>query len=96
MLSTIREYVLELLDQATEAHTIHQQHAHFYTQLAPMAELKLQGGEQALWLNQLELEQANLRAALSWSLESVSADTLLGLRLAATLGLFWVMGQSIQ
>jgi predicted ATPase/DNA-binding SARP family transcriptional activator len=91
MLSTIREYARELLDQGAEAQTVRSQHAQFYTQLAQAVEPKLQGGEQAFWLSQLEVEHANLRAALSWCLEDAHADALLGLRLAATLGLFWVM-----
>ena len=64
-------------------------HLTFYLKLAEEAEPKLQGAEQATWQKKLNTENGNLRAALAWSLEG--GDTETGLRLAATLGQFWLM-----
>ena len=44
------------------------------------------GTEEAAWLGRLEVEQDNLRAALSWSIEQ---DAEMGLRLAGELRWFW-------
>src|SRR3712207_8613117 len=48
-------------------------------QLAEESSPKLFGSEQAMWINRLETEYPNLRAALEWS--DVSGQTETGLRL---------------
>jgi tetratricopeptide (TPR) repeat protein len=91
MLETIREYALERLADSEETEVIQRQHANFFVALAEEAEPKLNGAEQMTWLNQLEAEHDNLRAALGWALEREGADAELGLRLTAALGMFWFM-----
>ena len=86
MLETIREYALERLAESGEAEAIRKQHARFFLALAEEAEPKLYGAEQAAWLDRLEMEYNNLRAALAWSIDR-AIDV--GLRLAGTLGRFW-------
>jgi predicted ATPase/DNA-binding SARP family transcriptional activator len=86
MLETLREYALEHLASSGEAETIQAQHARFFLALAEEAEPELYGVETGFWLDRLELEHDNLRAALAWSLD---ANLELGLRLAGTLGRFW-------
>jgi predicted ATPase/transposase/transcriptional regulator with XRE-family HTH domain len=87
MLETIREYALERLEASGEEDILRRQHAAYYLELAEGAEPQIQGAEQAVWLDRLEMEHDNLRAALSWALTARAAE--IGLRLAAALGEFW-------
>lgn len=88
MLETIREYALERLEASGEATDILRRHAEYFTALAEEAEPALSIGQLAgHWPSRLEGEQANLRAALAWSLDQ--EDPELGLRLAAALVWFW-------
>jgi tetratricopeptide (TPR) repeat protein len=57
-------------------------------ELAETAEPKLHGPEQVAWLDRLEAEHDNMRAALAWSQsEPDGAET--GLRIASSLAWFW-------
>jgi predicted ATPase/transposase/DNA-binding XRE family transcriptional regulator len=69
MLETIREYALERLKASGEEDLLRRRHAAYYLALAEVTEPKIQGAEQAAWLDRLEMEHDNLRAALAWSLE---------------------------
>jgi predicted ATPase/DNA-binding CsgD family transcriptional regulator/DNA-binding XRE family transcriptional regulator len=86
MLETIREYGLEQVQANTEMDDACQRHAEYFLTLAEQAERELTGPNQINWLGRLESEHNNLRAALSWS---SSNDPDMGLRLAASLWLFW-------
>ena len=91
MLETIREYALERLKAYGEAETMRRQHATFFLQLAEEAEPELVGLQQAVWLERLEREHDNLRAALQWFLErgEVGPSREMALRLAGALRQFW-------
>jgi predicted ATPase/transcriptional regulator with XRE-family HTH domain/Tfp pilus assembly protein PilF len=87
MLETIRAYGLEQLEICGEALLLQRAHAEYYLALADTAEPKLKGTEQALWIERLEREHDNLRAALWWAQAQEQVE--MGLRLAAALGRFW-------
>lgn len=87
ILETVREYALERLAAAGEADALRERHAGFYLALAEQAEPGLIGPRQAVWLDRLQQEHDNLRAALRWLVEHGPADH--GLRLAAALRRFW-------
>jgi predicted ATPase/DNA-binding XRE family transcriptional regulator len=88
MLETVREYALELLESSGEAETIRQAHAAYFLTLAEQAEPNLTGPAQAEWLNRLEVEHDNLRAALTWA---VGHNPTLAICLAGALWRFWWM-----
>ncbi|HEV2660193.1 MAG TPA: tetratricopeptide repeat protein, partial [Ktedonobacteraceae bacterium] len=97
MLETIREYALEMLDANGEERVSRHAHAVYYMTLAEESERELVGSQQAAWLERLEQEHDNLRAALDWSLQQ-DEDAIetqrrveLALRLAGALRRFWQM-----
>ena len=87
MLETIREYALEQLGRRSEAAALQRWHAEYFVALAEQAEPELVGPHQVAWLDRLERDLDNLRAALAWSLEHGEIE--LGLRLAGALSAFW-------
>ena len=87
MLDTMHEYAYERLQANGEAERFHTYHAAYFLQFAQAAEPELRGPQQTHWLQRLELEHDNLRAALSWALNG--RNTELGLQLAAALTWFW-------
>jgi len=87
LLETIREYAHRKLDEAGEAVRMRDRHLDLYLARAEEAMPKQFEAYQQLWLNWLESEHDNLRAALTWALESKRIEE--GLRLASALTLFW-------
>src|SRR5579859_4519531 len=88
MLETLRAYGLQELKTSGEQDVMQQRQARFFLALAEQAEASLEGAEQVAWMDRLEQEHDNLRAALEWSLTAPGAEPLCW-RLAGTLGLFW-------
>ena len=88
MLETVREFAQEQLAASGEAEENQRQHAAYFLALAEAAERRLQGEEQAEWLDRLERDLANFRAAFEWLLVY---DHEQALRLAGALRSFWRM-----
>jgi predicted ATPase/DNA-binding CsgD family transcriptional regulator len=88
LLETVRQYAAERLavragPEVVDTHTAHRDH---YLALVETADTHLRGRDQAVWLNRLEAEFDNIRAAVAFSIaDPDSAEP--GLRLAA--GLRW-------
>jgi predicted ATPase/DNA-binding CsgD family transcriptional regulator len=89
MLETIREYGLVCLQASGEAEHRERLHAEYFLALAEEAAANLNGREQKAWLERLEHEHANLRAALNWLIQT--EQTALALRFVSALSLFWTM-----
>jgi non-specific serine/threonine protein kinase len=77
-----------LLD-AGEVDTLCTRHLDFFMTLAEQAEPQLHGPDQVAWLDRLEAEHDNMRAALSWVLEQGISEA--ALRLSVALAWFWVV-----
>jgi predicted ATPase/DNA-binding CsgD family transcriptional regulator len=88
MLETIREFGLERLAEVRELAGVRRRHAEYFLDLVERAVPRLRGPEQIAWLDRLETEHDNFRAALEWSLGE-DGDTELALRLSGALAWFW-------
>ena len=86
-LEPVRQYAREKLGQSGEAEVVRRKHAAFFLALAEEAEPRLRGPQDREWLERLEEEHDNMRAALLWVLERGEFE--LGLMLAGALGMFW-------
>lgn len=96
MLETVREYAAERLQESGEDASARAAHANFVAALAEEAESPLRGPEQVRWLDRLERETGNVRAALEWSTstggsrdQGSSARLEVGMRIAGSLSRFW-------
>jgi predicted ATPase len=87
MLSTIREYAQERLDQSGEGPEIRRRHTQAYLDLAERAASTYATSEGKRWLERLEPEHDNLRAAIEWAIEA--PEPPIALRLVAALWRFW-------
>ncbi len=89
LLETVRQYAAGQLDTHGPAAVTHARTAHrdYYLALAEAAAPHLVAHDQAAWLDRLDAELGNLRAAIAFSL--TQADFEPGLRLAASLRVYW-------
>jgi non-specific serine/threonine protein kinase len=83
LLETIREYAQERLAVSDDWSATRDRHLECFLKLAEETAPKLIERYQQIWLDWLEVEHANFRAALAWSLESGSIEA--GLRIAIAL-----------
>jgi predicted ATPase/DNA-binding XRE family transcriptional regulator len=88
MLVTIREYARQRLQDSGEETEIRNWHLEYFGDLAKQARPHLGGPEQLAWLDRLDLEHDNIRAALRWA--QTSGFLAAGLHLATDLQLFWI------
>jgi predicted ATPase/DNA-binding CsgD family transcriptional regulator len=96
MLETIREYGLECLCACRELEQTRRAHAAYYLALAEEAESQVAGPEQVRWVQRVAREQANLSAAMQWTLAPGEGGPAMevALRLAGALRVYWrVLGQ---
>ena len=89
LLETVRQYAAGRLDALGPSAAAGARIAHrdYYLALAEAAAPRLVAADQAQWLDRLDAELGNLRAAIAFSL--TQADPVPGLRLAASLREFW-------
>jgi predicted ATPase/DNA-binding SARP family transcriptional activator len=87
MLETVREEALARLASEGKLEEFRRRHAGRFLDLAASAETGLTGAAQAEWLDRLERELDNIRAALDWCLSSGCVED--ALRVLSALERFW-------
>jgi predicted ATPase/DNA-binding CsgD family transcriptional regulator len=91
MLETIREYGWECLVANEEAEVSQRAHTDYYLRLAESAEPELGRPQQMVWLERLEREHDNLRAAMHWLVELVEAQ-----KAGPSREMAWRLGDALQ
>jgi predicted ATPase/DNA-binding CsgD family transcriptional regulator len=91
LLETVRQYAAGQLDALgpAAADAARLAHRDYYLALAEAAAPRLIGLDQAAWLDRLDAELGNLRAAIAFS--QAQPDPEPGLRLAALLRVYWMV-----
>jgi predicted ATPase/class 3 adenylate cyclase len=88
ILETIREFGLDRLrEEDDQGLATEQAHAGYFLSVAEQALAGLVGAQQESWLARLDAEGANIRAALTWSVEHGATET--AVRLARALWRYW-------
>jgi predicted ATPase/DNA-binding SARP family transcriptional activator/uncharacterized protein HemY len=87
-LETVRQYGWEQLRQTESWAAWRNRHRDYFLQYVQDAERKRLGPEQQVWLQQLETEHDNLRAALNWCEEAADGAES-GLEFVGLLWRFW-------
>jgi predicted ATPase len=101
MLATIQEYAQEQLEAHGEQAAVQERCVQFFLTLAQTAEPLLYQPQRDAWperddwMERLESEDGNLRAALSWCQENSNAVQI-GLRLAGALTFYWLLSGNIR
>ena len=88
LLETMRAYSAEKLLRPASTKAVRLRHLEVFADLADEADRSFSGEQAAEWLDRLESEHDNLRAALEWS-QREGGDPVMGVRLVAALHMFW-------
>lgn len=76
LLETIRQYSYDQLVLSREASHLRDRHLEYFTRLAEEAEPHLRAAEMIEWLDILDRDADNLRAAMEWGLENCNPRVL--------------------
>jgi predicted ATPase/DNA-binding CsgD family transcriptional regulator len=93
LLKLVRDYALERLAECGELAQARDAHAAYYLEFAEKAFAR-NDADRAAWIDRLEREVENLRAALEWLLEQKQGEE--ALRLAAALRRFWSLSEYLS
>jgi predicted ATPase len=95
ILETIHEYASEQLVASGEVAALQERHADYFLRVAEEADPYMYGPERDVWIERLDREEANLRAALAWSKADKDAVQT-GLGLVGALGYYWSLRGSVR
>lgn len=74
MFRTLRDFGLEQLDELGETEAARRTHAEVMVRLAELAEPNMILPEQSVWLDRLDADRGNIRAAVEWALANGHAE----------------------
>ena len=94
LLETIKAFGIERLRAEGEEEGVRSLHAAHFLALAERAAPELTSSDQGLWLDRLESENDNFRAALDWA--ETSGNVTIGLALGSALWRFWISRRHIR
>lgn len=94
LLETMRQYAQEKLQQSGEMEMIRERHRDWYLELAKGKLPELAGLDQQHWLDRLEIEHDNLRAALEWTWQRGEAEIVV--LFSTVLNNFWRLHNHIR
>jgi predicted ATPase/class 3 adenylate cyclase len=86
-LETIRDYARERLTASGEQATIERRHLECFTALAEQSRSFLRGEAQVRWLDAVERDHDNIRAALRWAIDQHDSD--MAVRMAGRVSKCW-------
>lgn len=88
-LETIRQFARYCLYKAEAVELVSDRHLEFFGAFAETARAQLRGPAQITWLERLDAEHANLRAALTWAISENPTRAEKALRLTGALWMYW-------
>ena len=92
MLETIREYGAEKLQASAAPQAAVTRHCLYFFDLSKQARVGMRGPEQRAWLDRLDIEHDNLRAAIALpQTAGAGVDPFIALKMAVALQGFWIM-----
>ena len=86
LLEMIRQHAHERIDGTDEHKNIHIRHLDYFLDLSEQAEIEVRGPARVNWIERLNEERHNTRAALRWAEQT---DVRAGLYIAARLQRYW-------
>jgi predicted ATPase len=89
MLETIREFAMERSEASGRHADLQRRHAEWFADLGEAAQPMLMSADRRGWLDRIEQEHDNIRAAVTWAVNASVSDV--GLRLVSALWRFWQM-----
>ncbi len=91
MLETVRQYAAERLIESGQAESVRDQHLKYMLEWVEQAEPYVDGPDQSIWLDRLDAELDNIRAAMQWA---QVRNPVICLRIASALWRFWFVRSS--
>jgi predicted ATPase len=95
LLETIRQYALVRLGEDSDSVQTHDRHAAYFQALAEPTGADLSGRGQLAWLDRLETEHDNLRAAMSWLVHHGPVEEAVHLSMM-TWRFWWLRGHAAE
>ena len=90
LLETVRQYARDRLMDHSGGEALRERHRDYFLAFVEQAQSNVARPQHATWLNRLDAEYDNLRAALDWCLDRREGADL-AMRMAGALAVFWGM-----